>query len=80
MILYTVFYRIIGTKKWCKIENVKGDGILSENSNRFFILEDETRYEISCSNIEFKFSKERYLSIVERMNNESGQDIKINKN
>ena len=78
MILYKVSYRIIGTKKWTELKSVKGDGIV-ENGNRFFILEDETRYEIPCSNIEFHFSKERYLTILERMNNESGQDMKINK-
>ncbi len=78
MILYTVLYRIIGKRKWSKLENVKGDGII-ENQNRFFILEDETRYEIPCSNVEFKFSKERYLGIIERMNNEAGQNIKIDK-
>ncbi len=78
MILYTVLYRIIGKHKWSKLKNVKGDGIL-ENQNRFFILENETRYEIPCPNVEFKFPKERYLSIVERMNNESGQNIKVNK-
>ena len=78
MITYNVFYRIVGKSRWNKIENVKGDGI-TENQNRFFILEDETRYEIPCSNIEFKFSKERYLLILERVNNESGQNVKIDK-
>lgn len=78
MILYTVLYRIIGKHKWSKLENVKGDGLV-ENQNRFFILEDETRYEIPYSNVEFKFSKERYLQIVERLSNEAGQNIKIDK-
>ena len=75
---YTVFYRVVGNNKWNEIKNVKGDGVI-ENQYRFFILEDETRYEIPCSNVEFKFSKERYSLILKRMNNEAGQDIKIDK-
>lgn len=79
MILYTVFYRKLGTKRWSEIQNIKGDGFLENNQGRFFVLEDETQYHLPYSNVEYKFSKERYLSILERMNNESGQDININK-
>ena len=79
MILYTVFYRKLGTKRWNKMQNVKGDGFLENNQSRFFVFEDETQHHLPCSDVEYKFSKERYLSIVERMNNEAGQEIKINK-
>ena len=79
MILYTVKYRELGTKKWTEIKNVKGDGILENNIVRWFITEDETRYEISLNNIEIIFSKERYLGIIERMNNESNNQINIKK-
>ena len=71
---YTVKYK----KKWFwkKIKKVQGDGIIETNSHRFFILDDETRIEIPlyCS---FWFSKERFLSIKQRMEAESGQSIKV---
>jgi len=77
MITYTVYYK----KKlfWKKLKKVKGDGLTENGISRFFILEDETRIEIPCQNIMFRFSKERFYLIKERMNQEAGQDIKINK-
>lgn len=77
MIIYTVQYK----KKifWKTIKTVKGDGILENGMSRFFILEDESRIEIPCQNFIFKFSKERFYMIKERMENEARQDIKINK-
>ena len=74
---YTVYY----TKGffWRKLKNVKGDGVMPENNtSRFFILEDETRIEIPIYYI-FKFSKERFISIQQRMGDEVGQDIRIKK-
>lgn len=73
MIMYTVYYK----KRflWKKIKKVKGDGIVENGQSRFFILEDETRIEIPCTNI-FKFSKERFYLIKERLDNEAGQDVK----
>ena len=75
MITYTVKFK---NKFWHTLKKVKGDGILENGLSRFFILEDETRIEIPCQGIIFKFSKERYYGIKERMENESGQDIKTN--
>jgi len=76
MITYTVYYK----KRffWEKIKKCKGDGIVENGQARFFILEDETRIEIPCTNI-FKFSKERFYFIKERMETESGQNMKMNK-
>ena len=77
MILYDVKYK--SNFFWHKIKKIKGDGILENGLSRFFIYEDETRIEIPCQNTIFKFSKERFYGIKERMDNESGQDVKINK-
>ena len=77
MTTYTVYYK----KKfiWRKLKNVKGDGIMVETSqNRFFILENEIRIELPIT-YEFKFSKERYYLMKDRMENESGQNVRINK-
>ena len=80
MILYAVHYKLKGNLFFRKISKCKGDGILSENGlSRFFILEDETRIEIPCQNTIFKFSKERFYGIKERMEGESNQNIKLNK-
>lgn len=88
MITYTVKYKKIGSFFWNKLKKVKGDGILFEffdgGSNtwfnsRWFILEDETRVEISMKNVIFKFSKERHFSIQERMSNETGQQVRTEK-
>lgn len=77
MITYTVKYK--KNIFWKTIKKVKGDGILENGMSRFFILEDESRIEIPCNSTIFKFSKERFYMIKDRMGNESGQDIKINK-
>ena len=79
MILYAVKYKKTNGSFWHKIKKVKGDGIVENGISRFFILEDESRVEIPCQNTIFKFSKERFYVIKERMSNEAGQDIKINK-
>ena len=79
MITYTVKFKKYNSPFWKKIEKVKGDGLTENGMSRFFILENETRIEIPCQNIIFEFSKERYFLIKERMENEAGQDIKLNK-
>jgi hypothetical protein len=77
MITYTVRYRKCGSWFWKKIKKVKGDSVLSESKARLFILEDETRREIP-TDCEFEFSKERFLSITERMELEARQKITLN--
>jgi len=73
---YTVKYKSPKKLFWTKIKKVQGDGIVESNAHRFFILKDEVRIEIPlyCS---FWFSKERFLSIKQRMESESGQSIKV---
>jgi hypothetical protein len=76
MILYSVRFK--NNFFWHKIKKVKGDGFTENGTSRFIILEDETRIEIPCHNIIFKFSKERFYLIKERMSHEAGQDMNIN--
>jgi hypothetical protein len=77
MITYNVYYK---TKFfWKKIKKVKGDYIAQENSMvRMIIQEDETVWLLPCIWL-IKFSKERFYSTKERMETESGQDMKMNK-
>lgn len=80
MITYTVWYR--KSFFWKTLKKVKGDDLYQSGPMiqpvRVFILEDETRREIP-NTYEFKFSKERFFSIKERMETEAGIDIKLNK-
>ncbi len=79
MITYTVSYKEPGLfKKWKRLQKVRGDGLLEGNTHRFFILEDESRIEIPLS-FSFKFSKERFFSIKDRLSNEAKQEIRIKR-
>jgi hypothetical protein len=60
------------------IKKVKGDGLVEGGESRYFILEDETRIELPRV-YEFIFSKERYTAILDRMEKETSQNIKIDK-
>jgi len=79
MITYTVKYKKINSLFYKTIKKCKGDGFLTEAKSRFFITENEERYEIPWQETIFKFSKERWMSISQRMSQEAGQEIKINK-
>ncbi len=72
---YTVRYKANNAFKWRKIKNVKGDGFTESFTHRFFILNDETRIEIPIINTIFIFNRERNISILERMEEQSGQKI-----
>jgi hypothetical protein len=87
---YTVFYKRVNSVFWKKLKKVKGDGLLDEstgyadtngfqskttNNSRWFILEDETRIEIPVNNVMFKFSKERFMSIKQNVERETGQRV-----
>jgi hypothetical protein len=69
--MYTVYY-----KKWFwrKLKDVEGDGILEHGKSRWFMLKDKTRVEIPI-NYEFKFSKERFYDIKDKMEKESGHKL-----
>lgn len=79
MFLYTVKYQKIGSLLYHTLKKVKGDGLVLDNGgqSRWFILDDETRIEIPVANVIFTFSKERWMSIKERMDEEAGQDTKV---
>jgi len=77
---YEVSYKKIGCfRRWHKIRELKGDGLLENGLARFFILEDNTRIEIPIANIIFKFSKERFNFVKEKMEVEAMQ-LKRGKN
>jgi len=78
---YQVKYKTIKLfARWKKFKRLKGDGLLENGLARFFILEDETRIEIPIGNIIFKFSKERFNFVKEKMETEAKQSIPISKN
>jgi hypothetical protein len=90
MKLYEVRYKKVNSIFWKNLRKVIGDGfvenqvdvnnkIVSTKDIRWFILEDETRIEIPCQNIIFKFSNNRFYAIKDRMEQDSGLDMKINK-
>ena len=80
MITYEVQYRYVGLfRKWQKINNVKGDGLVENGTSRFFILDDESRIEIPVQCHIFKFSKERFYCVKERLDEEAGQSIQLKK-
>jgi hypothetical protein len=93
MVTYTVKYKRLGFfSRWRKLKKVKGDGLVEEDiiigekivnktilNIRLFILENETRIEIPTDKTIFKFSKERFYSIQERMEEEARQPLQINK-
>ena len=72
---YQVKYKPVHSLFWKSISKVKGDGILEETGQRFFILEDETRVELPTANMLFRFSKERFYSIKQQMEKEAGRPI-----
>lgn len=76
---YTVKYLLAGQWYWRTIKKVKGDLVPSDldKSVRVFILDDESRIEIPMSGTQFKFSKERFISIKQSAEKESGQTLRI---
>ena len=78
---YSVKYKKIGSIFWKTLKNIVGDGFVftpntpPDLNMRWFILEDESRIEISTPGMIFKFSKERYYVIKKTMEKEAGQKI-----
>ena len=89
MMTYTVLYKKMGNFFYKKLKKVKGDGFIENEiiptgnptlkDIRWFMLEDETRIEIPANVHIFKFSKERWVSINQRMSTEAGQPVTIDK-
>lgn len=82
--MYTVKYKKIGSFFWKKLKSVKGDGFVENGYNvaigttkniRWFVLKDETRIEIPCEKMIFKFSPNRFILTCQQMNKEAGQKI-----
>jgi hypothetical protein len=78
---YTIYYKHKDQLFWRKLKNIKGDGIMPDwpYPVRFFIADDEARYEIPIVDTIFKFSKERFIVVKQNMEKESGQKLNISK-
>ena len=76
MILYSCKYRKSGSLLWHKIKKIKGDAFIPGTLISQIIQEDETNTEINLMDHEVVWSKERFLSIKEKMSSESGVDMK----
>lgn len=80
MVTYTVKIKKIGGLFSKTVSKVKGDFIAQDvaGNPRVLILEDETRLEIPTQNMIFEFSKERFILIKQRMEQEAGQALPVN--
>ena len=78
--LYSVKYRKTDSFFWRKIKNIKGDGFYEDTKQRLFTLEDESVIEISIHNMIFKFDRNRFLDIKQKMENQAGQALPLKKN
>lgn len=93
MILYTVRYRLLGTRRWETLRNVKADGFVwtgvrpSDRDGgvpatrifavRWFILEDETRVEVPSEAATFVFSPERLARDLEARGKQIGKKLDV---
>jgi hypothetical protein len=77
--LYTVKYKRSDQWFWRKITRVKGDYIPKGIPAQIFIKEDESTVMVPFG-AEIKVSPERFWSIKQKMEQESGQDIKVRTN
>jgi len=59
MFTYTVWYKEVSDKNWKKLDKVEADGLIPEVQTRFFMLQDNSRYEIPTAGMIFKFSPDR---------------------
>jgi len=84
---YTVWYQHPGSLFKRKIRNVEGDMIMKDDNPsthptyqplgiRVFLLADKSRIEIPMTCV-FRFSKERFFGIQEKMSKEAGQKIPV---
>ena len=76
---YTIKYRKKGQFFYRTVDKVKGDFVATDvpGAPRVFVLEDETRVEVPSVDTEFVFSKERFIVIKQRMEEEAGQKIPL---
>lgn len=85
---YEVKYKTPRAWFWKTIKNVRGDLFFCDDrpggSNqplpvRVMVLEDNTRIELPMNNLILKFSPARFLDVIQRVEAETGQTLKIKK-
>ena len=76
---YSVKYKKVDGFFWKTVKKVKGDFIATDlpSSPRVLILENEERIEIPIGGMMFKFSTERFITIKQQMERESGQKLPL---
>jgi hypothetical protein len=81
MVTYAVKYKKVGGLFSTTVKNVKGDFIANDvpGNPRILILDDESRIEVPTQNMVFEFSKDRFILIKQRMEDEAGQQLPIKK-
>jgi len=81
MVTYTVKYKKVGGLLSTTVKNVKGDFVANDvpGNPRVLILNDESRFEVPTPNMVFEFSKDRFILIKQRMEDEAGQQLPIKK-
>lgn len=84
---YTVWYKKIGSWKWSKINNVKGDHTffvkfrngdkdgIKEVPYKSFRLEDESVIEVPMDGVVFQYAPPRHALIVKKMEREACQKM-----
>lgn len=73
--IYEVKFKKIYWPFWSTLKRVKGDGFVDNKEIRFFLLEDESRIEVHCKDMIFKFNEKRFYSIKKKMEIEAGQPL-----
>ena len=79
MKLYTVKYKHERAWFWHTIKRVKADAGDPEGHWKIIITEDECQYHFPIRTTVFKYSKDRFYSIKERMDEEAGQVVPIRR-
>lgn len=76
---YTVWYKLSSSFFWHKLKHVKGDLLPTDmpEKMRVFILKDESRVEVPLVGTSFRFSRERWVSILKKMEEEAGQKLPL---
>ena len=74
--IYSGKYKAPGQLFWRKIQDVKGDVI--ENGVRVIIFTDESQLHLPIDAM-VKWDRNRFLFIKKRMNDEAGQELRINE-
>ena len=79
MKLYTVKYKNENQWFWRTIRRVKGDVCDDKNFWKIIITEDESQYHFPIATTMFQYSKDRFYSIKEKMDEDAGQVVPIRR-